>query len=115
MRTNLGNHRARKVFAESHWSRREFHGAPRSRDSHAVVGRACTCVAVGRRSVLDLCLIVVMFAFLFEVVRVALGTYARFSLGFYAVRIYSLVTATAVLLVLLSGTTTLYANLARSI
>ena len=69
----------------------------------------------GQRSVLDLCLIVVMFAFLFEVVRIAVGSYARFSLGFYASRIYSLTAATAVLLVLLAETTTIYARLATAI
>jgi MYXO-CTERM domain-containing protein len=68
-----------------------------------------------RRSVLDLWLIVVMFAFLFEVGRVAIGSAARFSLGFYASRIYSLITATTVLLVFLSETTALYARLAGSI
>jgi signal transduction histidine kinase len=67
------------------------------------------------RSVLDLWLIVVMFAFLFEVGRVATGSAARFSLGFYASRIYSLITATTVLLVFLSETTALYARLASSI
>ena len=68
-----------------------------------------------RRSVLDLWLIVVMFAFLFEVGRLALGIYGRFSLGFYAVRIYSLTTAVTVLLVLLSETTMIYARLATAI
>jgi signal transduction histidine kinase len=68
-----------------------------------------------RRSVLDLCLIVVMFAFLFEVTRVAVGSYSRFSLGFYASRIYSLTAATAVLLVLLSEMITIYARLSTAI
>jgi len=67
-----------------------------------------------RRSVLDLWLIVGMFAFLFEAVRFAFDTYGRFSLGFYAVRIYSLTTAVTVLLVLLSETTALYMRLART-
>ena len=68
-----------------------------------------------RRSVLDLWLIVVMFAFLFEVGRVAIGSAGRYSLGFYAVRVYSLITATTVLLVLLSETTMIYARLATAI
>lgn len=67
-----------------------------------------------RISVLDLWLIVVMFAFLFEIMRVAIGNYPRFSFGFYTVRIFSLVTSTIVLLVLLSQTTALYARLACS-
>ena len=67
-----------------------------------------------RISVLDLWLIVVMFAFLFEIMRVAIGNYPRFSFGFYTVRIFSLVTSTIVLLVLLSQTTALYARVARS-
>jgi signal transduction histidine kinase len=69
----------------------------------------------GRRSVLDLCLIVVMFAFLYEIARLGIGNYSRFSVGFYASRIFSLTTATAVLLVLLSETTTIYARLATAI
>ena len=68
-----------------------------------------------RRSVLDLWLIVVMFAFLFEIGRVAIGSAARFSLGFYASRVYSLITATTVLLVFLSETTMIYARLATAI
>ena len=45
----------------------------------------------------------------------ALDTYGRYSLGFYAVRIYSLTTAVTVLLVLLSETTMIYARLATAI
>jgi signal transduction histidine kinase len=65
-------------------------------------------------SVLDLWLMVVMFAFLFEVGRLVGGP-ARFSLGFYASRIYSLTTATTVLLLFLSETTTIYARLATAV
>src|SRR5260370_39289056 len=39
----------------------------------------------------------------------------RFSLGWYAVRIYALIATILVLVVLLSETTTLYAHLARSV
>jgi signal transduction histidine kinase len=39
----------------------------------------------------------------------------RFSLGWYMGRIYSLIAGSVVLIVLLSETTTLYANLARSV
>ena len=67
-----------------------------------------------QRSVLDLWLMVVMFAFLFEVGRLVGGP-ARFSLGFYASRIYSLTTATTILLLFLSETTTIYARLATAV
>jgi signal transduction histidine kinase len=68
-----------------------------------------------QRSVLDLWLMVVMFAFLFEIGRLVVGGPARFSLGFYASRIYSLATATTVLLLFLSETTTIYARLATAV
>jgi signal transduction histidine kinase len=58
---------------------------------------------------------VVMFAFLFEIGRLVVGGPARFSLGFYASRIYSLATATTVLLLFLSETTTIYARLATAV
>ena len=68
-----------------------------------------------RRSVLDLWLMVVIFAFLIEVLLSAMLAGSRFSLGYYAGRIYSLITSTIVLIVLLSDITTLHANLARSV
>jgi signal transduction histidine kinase len=67
-----------------------------------------------RRSVLDLWLMIVLFAFLIEVVLGVFLASSRYSLGFYAARLYSLVTAVTVLIALLSETTALYANLARS-
>ncbi len=67
-----------------------------------------------QRSVLDLWLIVVMFALLFEVGRLVGGS-VRFSLGWYASRVYSLATATTILMVLLSQTTTIYARLATAV
>jgi signal transduction histidine kinase len=67
-----------------------------------------------QRSVLDLWLIVVMFAPLFEVGRLVGGS-VRFSLGWYASRVYSLATATTILMVLLSQTTTIYARLAAAV
>jgi signal transduction histidine kinase len=66
-----------------------------------------------RRSVLDLWLAVMIFAFSIELSLGALLSYHRFSLGFYAGRISSLITAAIVLIVLLSETTTLHAHLAR--
>jgi signal transduction histidine kinase len=57
---------------------------------------------------------VVIFAFIIEIVLSAQLAGTRFSLGYYAGRIYSFITAAIVLAVLLSETTTLYANLVRS-
>jgi signal transduction histidine kinase len=67
-----------------------------------------------RSSVLDLWLMVVCCAIIFELTMNNLIT-ARFSVGWYASRIYSFTASIIVLLVLLSETTTLYANLALSI
>jgi signal transduction histidine kinase len=68
-----------------------------------------------RRSMLDLWLMVVLWAWLLEIAFFVLLTALRFSLAFYASRMFALVTASIVLLVLLSQTTTLYARLARSV
>jgi signal transduction histidine kinase len=70
---------------------------------------------VRRRSVLDLWLVVVLFAFLIEIILSAVLADVRFSLGFYAGRLYSLITATIVLIVLLSETTALHAQFVHSI
>jgi signal transduction histidine kinase len=66
-----------------------------------------------RRSVLDYWLTIVALALIFEVVLSLAGS-GRFSLGFYANRIFSLVTSATILVVLLAETTKLYARLARS-
>jgi signal transduction histidine kinase len=68
-----------------------------------------------QRSVLDLWVMVVIFAFLIEILLSALLAGSRFSVGYYAGRIYSFITATIVLIVLLSDIATLHANLARSV
>jgi signal transduction histidine kinase len=78
-------------------------------------GVALLAVFARRRSVLDLWLMVVILAYLIEVVLSAQLAGTRFSLGYYAGRFYSLITALIVLLVLLSETTTLHARLASSI
>jgi signal transduction histidine kinase len=78
-------------------------------------GAALLTVFVRRRSVLDLWLLVVILAYLIEVVLSAQLAGTRFSLGYYAGRFFSLITAVIVLLVLLSETTTLHARLASSI
>jgi signal transduction histidine kinase len=67
-----------------------------------------------RRTVLDLWLLVMCFAWLVEVTINAFLV-ERFNLGWYASRIADLSGSVFVLLVLLSETTALYANLAESV
>ena len=67
-----------------------------------------------RRSVLDLWLIVVAAVFIGELAFSGLLPTVRFSVGFYAGRVFSLVTSSVVLIVLLAETTLLYVHLARS-
>ena len=67
-----------------------------------------------RNCVLDLWLIVLSFTLVLEVTMSSLLAGARFDVGWYASRIFALVASIVVLIVLLSETTTLYANLARS-
>ena len=64
-------------------------------------------------TVLDLWLMVVMCAWLFDVALSALLNATRFDLGYYAGRAYGLLAATFVLVVLLTETGALYAQLAR--
>jgi PAS domain S-box-containing protein len=65
-----------------------------------------------RRSVIDLWLMVVMCAWLFDIALSAVLNASRFDLGWYAGRIYGLMAATFVLLVLLVTTARLYGRLA---
>lgn len=67
-----------------------------------------------QRSVLDLWLMVAMCAWSLDIVIQTLAG-SRFTLGFYASRVYALITATVVLIVLLWETMTLYARLAVSV
>jgi signal transduction histidine kinase len=67
-----------------------------------------------RRSVLDLWLMVVMCASLIETMLVWFDV-PRFSVGWYVGRIYGLLSATVVLVVLLVEVTTLYARLLRAV
>jgi len=69
---------------------------------------------VRRSCVLDLWLMVMCCAIILELAMNNL-IMARFSVGWYASRVYSFTASIIVLLVLLSETTTLYANLARSV
>ncbi len=66
------------------------------------------------RSVLDLWLKVMCVAWLVEIIIGTLLVTSRYTLGWYGSRMYSLIAAIVLLIVLLSETTTLYANLARS-
>jgi signal transduction histidine kinase len=65
-------------------------------------------------SVLDLWLMVVMCAWLFDIALAAVLNGGRYDLGWYAGRIYGLVAASLVLVVLLLDNAKLYARLARA-
>jgi signal transduction histidine kinase len=67
-----------------------------------------------RRSVLDQWLMVVALLYILELAFSGLFPAVRFSLGFYAGRVFSLVTSSIVLIVVLAETTWLYARLAHS-
>jgi signal transduction histidine kinase len=66
---------------------------------------------IRRRSVLDLWLMVVMFLYLIEVPLSWYPQPARFSTGWYAVRVVGFISSSLVLIVLLYEITTLYARL----
>ncbi len=68
-----------------------------------------------QKSVLDLWLIVVLWAWMLEGIFFVLLVPIRYSLAFYVSRFFSLVTASVILLLLLSETTRLYTRLARSL
>jgi signal transduction histidine kinase len=65
-------------------------------------------------SALDVWLLVVMVTRLFDIALAALLNGARFDLGFYAGRVFGLIAASILLVVLLVETAALYARLARS-
>jgi signal transduction histidine kinase len=81
----------------------------------ALAGGALVLLWIRRRSVLDLWLMVVCCAWLLETATATLFVEARFSLGWYAGRIFGIVSTFVVLLALLSETLALYSNLAQSI
>ena len=70
---------------------------------------------VRRRSVLDYWLMLVVWALILEQGLIALLSNARFSLGFYAGRGFSLVTSLIILVLLLSETSKIYGQLATAI
>jgi signal transduction histidine kinase len=80
----------------------------------AATAAALALLTVHRRSVLDLWLMVVAAVFIMELVFSGLLPSARFSVGFYAGRVLSLITSCIVLSLLLVETMRLYAELARS-
>ena len=79
-----------------------------------VTAAALAVLTVNRRSVLDLWLMVVAAVFIVELIFSGLLPSARFSVGFYAGRVLSLLTSCIVFILLLEETMRLYAELARS-
>src|ERR1700730_8967727 len=70
---------------------------------------------IGRRSVLDLWLMVVMSAYVIEICMIAFPIPARFSFGWYAGRVFGLLSGSLLLFVLLYEITILYAQLLRAV
>jgi hypothetical protein len=70
---------------------------------------------IRRSSVLDLWLMVMCCTLILEVAMANFLISSRFSVGWYASRVYSLTSSLVILLVLLSEMTTIYAHLARSV
>jgi signal transduction histidine kinase len=75
---------------------------------------ALAVLSLRRRSVLDQWLMVVSLVFMMELVFSGLLPTVRFSLGFYAGRVFSIITSSIVLIVMLAETIRLYMRLARS-
>ncbi|MEA2864229.1 MAG: hypothetical protein QOC84_2185 [Bradyrhizobium sp.] len=70
---------------------------------------------IRRRSVLDLWLMVVMAAYVIEITLIAFPIPARFSFGWYAGRVFGLLSGSLLLFVLLYEITILYAQLLRAV
>jgi len=79
-----------------------------------ILALAFSVLAFRQRSVLDQWLMVVALVYIGELAFSGLRPRVRFSLGFYAGRVLSIVAASIVLIILLSETTRLYVLLARS-
>jgi hypothetical protein len=71
-------------------------------------------LATRRLSILNLWIMVVILALMLELVQVGLLTSARFTVGFYAGRGFSLITSAIVLTVLIAETSLLFARVAWS-
>jgi signal transduction histidine kinase len=78
-------------------------------------GLALVVLWVRRRSVLDLWLMVVMCAYVIEICLNAFPVPARFSVGWYAGRVFGLLSGSLLLFVLPYQITTLYARLLRAL
>jgi signal transduction histidine kinase len=76
---------------------------------------ALTVLWVRRRSVLDLWLMVVMCAYIMEIVMISFPAPVRFSVGWYAGRVFGFLSGSLVLIVLLYEITILYAQLLRAV
>ena len=70
---------------------------------------------IGRRSVLDLWLMVVMSAYVIEICMIAFPVPARFSFGWYAGRVFGFLSGSLLLFVLLYEITILYAQVLRAV
>jgi signal transduction histidine kinase len=70
---------------------------------------------IRRRSVLDLWLMVVMCAYLIEICLISFPVPVRYSIGWYAGRVFGLVSSSLVLFVLLYEITMLYAQLLHAV
>ncbi len=79
-----------------------------------VTAAAAAVLSIGQRSKLDLWLQVVALAFILEMIFSGLLPTIRFSTGFYAGRVFSLITSSIVLVILLAEMTRLYAEVARA-
>jgi signal transduction histidine kinase len=75
---------------------------------------ALVVLSFGRRSLLDQWLMVVTLVFILELAFSGLIPSVRFSVGFYFGRVFSLVTSSIVLIVMLAETTRLYAGMTLS-
>jgi signal transduction histidine kinase len=80
----------------------------------SLIAAALALLWLRRSSALDLWLMVMCCALLLEIAMAIMLVTTRYSLGFYASRLSALLATILVLLVLLSETTILHANLARS-
>jgi len=79
-----------------------------------IFAAAALVLAIGRRSVLDQWLMVVALTSILELVFSGIIPSVRFSVGFYAGRILSVIASSIVLMVLLAETTWLYVRLTQS-
>jgi signal transduction histidine kinase len=81
----------------------------------ALIVLALVLLWLRRRSVLDLWLMVVLCAYAIEIMLTAFPVPIRFSLGWYAGRVYGVLSGSLVLLILLEEITTLYGELLRAV